>query len=681
VWLAELAAVTDGSEIAAVVASALGLPDRGGLEPASAVVRALAGQDVLLVLDNCEHVVDGAAKFCDQVIRHCPRTRIVATSREPLGIDGEQVYRVPSMSLPERGADTPDDLAGSDAVSLFLARGNLSLDDASAPLVATICRRLDGIPLALELAAARLSSMSLKQISERLDQRFRLLTGGSRNAMPRQQTLQAAVEWSFGLLTAAERDTLLRLSVFAGGFELEAAEEICVTETVDAFDVADLLGSLVDKSLVVADRPGDSVRYRLLETIRQYGAEGLLRAAGEAEVLRVHGQHAAFYLRLAEASVPGLRGREQGGWFRRLDAEWDNLRAALSYYEAEKRTADVLRLGVALARYAVSRAQGGVLTVLRAAVQQPQEPGIELARGLLAVLFMTQFFDRPQLGRLSAGKPQAERALAIARSAGDIECEVNALCLLCGLAYLDGAPPQEQERLGTQAVSLARHSGGPHLLGSALGTVAITAGPEQARSMRLEALDCFRQCGDDLLAATELHMLYGLEIHAGSVADGQGHLEEAVALAEAVGDEMFLYFFSSDLALLRLMQERHADAAPIVRRLLRTARRTAVAAGAAEVLLTAACCTAWQGELARAATLHGCADVAISAGLENRTMRWSDAEQALREREQARVRGQLGETGWLAAYQTGQRLAPATAIELALGRDTAPGGPPVSSVS
>ena len=196
------------------------------------LIEALAELDTLILLDNCEHLIDAAAKLCERVIRGCPRVRILATSREPLGIDGERVYRVPSLSLPPPGAETAADLAACDAVRLFAERARIrdpgfTLDEQTAGLAASVCRRLDGIPLALELAAARLSSMSLRQVGDRLDQRFRLLTGGSRNAMPRQQTLQATVEWSFGLLNQAERETLTRLSVFAGGFELEAAEAVC----------------------------------------------------------------------------------------------------------------------------------------------------------------------------------------------------------------------------------------------------------------------------------------------------------------------------------------------------------------------------------------------------------------------------------------------------------------------
>lgn len=375
VWFAELAPLTAADQIYAAVAAALGLPDQGAEILPGSLIEALSELDTIVLLDNCEHLIDAAAKFCEQVIRACPRVRILATSREPLGIDGERVYRVPSLSLPPEGADAVADLADCDAVRLFAERARVrdpgfALDESTAPVVASVCRRLDGIPLALELAAARLSSMSLTHLSERLDQRFRLLTGGSRNAMPRQQTLQATVEWSFGLLHQAERETLMRLSVFAGGFELEAAEAICTTDDVDTFDVLDLLGSLVDKSLVVAERTPASVRYRLLETIRQYSAQELLRADGDAEVLRIRDRHAEFYLRLAQTAAPALTGRGQGEWLRRLDLEWDNLRAVLTHLAADERTDDALRLGAALHRFVLSRGHFDMLAELRHAIAQ-----------------------------------------------------------------------------------------------------------------------------------------------------------------------------------------------------------------------------------------------------------------------------------------------------------------------
>jgi predicted ATPase/class 3 adenylate cyclase len=672
VWFAELAALTEAEQVPWAVAAVLGLPDRGEQPTAESVAHALGGQDALILLDNCEHLIDAAAKFCEHVIRHCPKVRFLTTSREPLGIDGERVYRVPSLSLPNASTE-PDELAASDAVRLFVARarvqdGRFTLDAASAPLVATICRRLDGIPLALELAAARLSSMSLADVAARLDQRFRLLTGGSRNAMPRQQTLQATVDWSFSLLNSAERDTLIRLSVFAGGFSLDAAEQVASTENVDALDIMDLLGSLVDKSLVVADRTADSMRYQLLETIRQYCAQELLRADGDARALQIRDRHAAFYLRLAESAAPELIGRRQGEWFWRLDLEWDNFRAAFVHLEAADRTADVLSLGVALERFAISRAHGGVLASLQRAVAlADSEPSSQLASASLAVVRMLQLFDRAQDRQLDYSTELAGRGLALARVLGSQHLETRALSLLAGLSYF-AADLDAGQLLAGQAAALARQLGDVHLLGEALGMLAISVAGQDVRAIRLEALDCFRQCGDGLLAATELHMIYGLDLHAELFDDAQAHLEEAVALAEPLGDELFLFFFHSDLAMLRLIQGRHSDAQPLVRRCLLAARRTGLVFGAAEVIFGAACCAMWQRELEKAARLHGAADSAITAAVENRTLMWSAAEQRLREHEQGQLRAALGSASYEAAYLAGTRLSTPEAVDLALSR-------------
>ena len=239
--------------------SSLGLRPHGEESLVHSVVEALRDQSILLVLDNCEHVIDACAKLADQVGRSCPKVHLLATSREPLALDGEQVYRVPSLSLAPEAVEGIDDVAESDAVTLFAerARGHDSffvLDSSRAPLVAAICRRLDGIPLALELAAGRLSSMSLEQLGQRLDEHLRLLNRGSRTAPPRQQTLRATIAWSYDLLKGNEQELLRRLSVFSGGFDLEAAEALCATGVLEPFEVDDLLGSLVDKSLVLWDK-------------------------------------------------------------------------------------------------------------------------------------------------------------------------------------------------------------------------------------------------------------------------------------------------------------------------------------------------------------------------------------------------------------------------------------------
>jgi predicted ATPase len=311
VWFVELAPVTEPDQVPSAVINAMQLHQESDASPLDSLVKMLKAQYALIVLDNCEHVIDTVAKMVDVIGRNCPRVSIIVTSREPLGVDGERVYRVRSLSLPADDVEEAEDLEGSDAVELFVARARakdstFELNNAVAPLVASVCRRLDGIPLAIELAASRLSSMSLDDLHSRLDQRFRLLTGGSRNALPRQQTLGATVAWSFDLLTEPERDLLRRLSVFVGGFDLQGAEAVCVEGGFESFDVADLISSLVNKSLVTAERISTSLRYRLLETIRQYAADQLLQIGGESDTYRTRQLHADHYLRLCLAAEPEL---------------------------------------------------------------------------------------------------------------------------------------------------------------------------------------------------------------------------------------------------------------------------------------------------------------------------------------------------------------------------------------
>jgi predicted ATPase/class 3 adenylate cyclase len=348
VWLVELAAVTESDAVPSAISRALRLAVSPGRPALEALLDALAPQDVLIVVDNCEHLIGGCAKTAEAIVQRCPRVHLLATSREPLGIGGETIYRVPSLSLPGPGDPDPSSPGSCDAVALFADRARasgvaLSVDEQAGPVVLSVCRRLDGMPLAIELAAARLRSMSLGELHDRLDQRFRLLTGGSRTALERQQTLRATVGWSYSLLTGAERVLLGRLSVFAGSFGLDAAEAVCGSGDLDVLEVADLLGSLVDKSLVVADPAGGTLRYRLLETIRLFAAERLVEAEDEAAA--VAAAHCAHFLSLAETAAAHLTGPEQGSWLARLDADQANLRRAAQYAAGRRRYRARVRVG------------------------------------------------------------------------------------------------------------------------------------------------------------------------------------------------------------------------------------------------------------------------------------------------------------------------------------------------
>ena len=283
----ELAPLAIPAVVPGTVLGVLGVPEQPGRPSLDTLQEALRTRQLLLVLDNCEHLLDACARLADALLRACPRLRILATSREPLGIAGETRWRVPSLSVPEaEQAVSMALVARCEAVQLFLERGQavlprFALTAANVQAIGGICARLDGIPLALELAAGRLSTMAVAELAARLDQRFRLLTGGSRTAMPRQQTLRATVEWSYSLLTPEEQMLFARLSVFVGGFTLEGAEAVGAGEAIAAEAVLDLLARLVDKSLVQAeDLEEGSTWYRMLETLRQYGGERLLAAGG-----------------------------------------------------------------------------------------------------------------------------------------------------------------------------------------------------------------------------------------------------------------------------------------------------------------------------------------------------------------------------------------------------------------
>jgi predicted ATPase len=326
-WIAELAPITDPDLVLPAIADVWNLRsiDRADLD--DVIARHLATRRLLLVVDNCEHLLDTVAPLIDRVLRASPGLSVIATSREPLGIAGESVYRVPSLSLPDETGDP----IGSESVQLFLDRArlvrpDLGPTDDELAAVRRICRRVDGMPLALELAAARLRSLAPMELAERLDRSFHILTGGARTALPRQRTLEATIGWSHEMLTVPERTVFRRLAAFAGGFDIPAAEAVCAGEDVAQSDVLDLLDSLVLKSLVLALH-GPSSRFRMLEPIRQYAQEALA-ASGEAEATRrAHAHHFAGFV--AEAG-PHTRGPDQMAWDRRIDLDYDNVRAALT---------------------------------------------------------------------------------------------------------------------------------------------------------------------------------------------------------------------------------------------------------------------------------------------------------------------------------------------------------------
>ncbi|MEV6159017.1 BTAD domain-containing putative transcriptional regulator [Nonomuraea sp. NPDC052129] len=422
-WLVELASVGEGGDLAQAALTAIGLRDqallggsRGG-EPMDRLIAAVRERAILLILDNCEHVIEAAAAFADRLLGECRRLRIVATSREPLGITGEVLWQVEPLALPAGGAD-PAEAGSSPAVRLLrdradLVRKDIGSDADTVAAMVRICRALDGMPLAIELAAARLRTMSVDQLARRLDDRFRLLTSGSRTVLARHKTLRAVVDWSWDLLTETERDVLRRLSVFSGGVSLEAAEQVCGEETSAGEQVFDVLTALIDKSLLLADGQG-TPRYRMLNTIREYAAQRLAEA-GQSEPARR--AHLAYFTELAETAEPRLRRAEQVEWLSRLGAEHDNISTALRGAIAEGWAQEAMRLVAAAGWYwylSGHRAEGAELSI--AAASLPGEVSDEVRA--LAYLNVTIFVTAGVTGDQYQAREWIEQAHRFARRSG-----------------------------------------------------------------------------------------------------------------------------------------------------------------------------------------------------------------------------------------------------------------------
>ena len=506
------------------------------------------------MVDNCEHLIGGCAKIAEAIVRRCPRVHLLATSREPLGIGGESIYRVPSLSLPGPADSAAPAHGSSDAVALFAERARahgvaLDVDGQAGPLVVSVCRRLDGMPLAIELAAARLRSMSLAELGGRLDQRFRLLTGGSRTALERQQTLLATVAWSYSLLTGAERVLLGRLSVFAGGFGLDAAEAVCGSGELDVLDVADLLGSLVDKSLVVAEPAGTGLRYRLLETIRLFAAERL-EQAGDLDDTRRH--HAKYCAGLAERASEQLRssGPAHLVALDQLEAEHGNLHAALTWSletpaagpapADRERAATGLRLVQALALfwYRHGYLLEGKRWLQRAIDLTAEEGGAPLAQlaHWLGVLLQQQ------------GEPQAallllERSLAIWRDLGERDQQARELNSL-GITHHHLDDFDTARSLLEESAAISREVGSDMRLAAALtnlGQLEADAGNfDRATQVLQEALAIDRKQGDMLGVALDQQSLAGVSLRAGRAWEARDLLSSMAGYVASCGDPELL---------------------------------------------------------------------------------------------------------------------------------------------
>jgi tetratricopeptide (TPR) repeat protein len=518
------------------------------------------------------------------------------------------------------------------------------------------------MPLAIELAAARLRSLSLSDLRDRLDQRFHLLTGGSRTALPRQQTLEATVDWSYSLLTGAERQLLRRLSVFAEGFDLAAAEAVCGFGDIEVFEVTELLGSLVDKSLIVAEQAGGEVRYRLLETIRQFAGERLAQA-GQDDAASVAAAHSEYYLCVAEQAAPHLTGPDQGRWFRQLDADRANLRrAGRQAADDPDGTARVLRFGVALQRYWMVREDEEDTRELLVVLERPEARADPRLFGAAAITATDAIRD----GRAAAQR-LGELVLELGRQLDDDRLLIESLSLLCGGFYFSG-DPEKGLPLGEEAVERARRLGDDVLLGWALMHYLLASDlidPVRSEQLFAEAIACTDRTGDRLVTYN-LHNNLGVHaLRTGDIPAARAHLEQAAAIMPEIGEKS--HHVTVNLGWV-LRQENDTDGARArFEASLRISLRNGERVGVAYSSLGLACVAADENNWYRAAEVHG----AAQSFLDRTGEPWQEPEARYRRESLDKLRAHLGAEQSDRAYGAGNVLGFDDALDLVLGRVSA----------
>jgi predicted ATPase/DNA-binding SARP family transcriptional activator len=638
VWWVGLASLSDPKLVPGAVASALGVREPTDRPLTEVLVEHLKPRKALLVLDNCEHLVETCADLADTLLRTCPNIDILATSREPLRISGESNLVVPSLSVPDPGRTPPaGELMGYEAVRLFVERARAvdagsALTEQNATAVARLCRKLDGIPLAIELAAARTRVLSVEQISEKLEDPLGLLTTGSRTAAPRHQTLRATLQWSYGLLKETERALFGRLSVFVGGFTLEAAEAVGAREPLEAGEVLDLLSQLVDKSLVVSEaEAGGALRYRMLEPVRQYALERL-EQGGEAGETR--GRHAAFFLALAEQASPELlRAEPQVKWLERWDKENGNLRSALSWALSVDEIATAARLCWVLWRFWWIRNQQpeGRRWMERVLLRRDALPPALLIRATIATAAMAY------------GQGDGEAFLRYVRELEELSREVGGDALAEAFAHVGfGLMATARGDLEAAAKHLEEalpfcHEAGEYGLEAQahvwLGTVLLLQGDHQGARLRFEeGLALGESMGDRLSICNALYNLAQLALAEGDYEAAYRRFAEGIAPSEELGDR--------------------ANTACILEGL-------GVAAGA-------------RGEALRAAWLLGASEALIEAIGGLRSHLYYRPDRVLYKEIRTRARTALGEAAFEAALEEGRATSPEQAIEYALEEPMAP---------
>jgi non-specific serine/threonine protein kinase len=666
VWFVDLAPLVDPALVPSALAQVLGVKESAGQPLVKTLSDHLRQLEVLVLLDNCEHVLDACARLAETLLRESAKATVVATSREPLRIGAERTYPLGALPLPDPQEDTQS-IARSDSVRLFVDRARqhrpgFDLQDQCARAVANICVRLDGIPLALELAAARMAVLPVEQIVRLLDQRFRLLASGSRSDLPRHQTLRALLDWSYELLDEAERHFFARLSVFAGGWTLAAAEVVAAGEVIAKDDVVYLLIALVEKSLVVADDDGD--RYRMLETVREYAREKLAMAIGEA-AKAVRERHRNFFLALAENSEPNAAGPEQATWLQRLEDEHDNFRSALEYCLVAASGSDAgLRLCHALHWFWIMRgyrAEGLDWCERLLGIEGIDKRTPERAMALEAAGYLAF-----HLGAFSAARAYYEDSLAMARELSDQKCMVRAANSLSDLRLRQGHFAAARA-LCEEALAISRNLKDPWLIQQSLnglGNVACHMGEyPAAQSLYEESLAIARERANRVRIAILLNNLGYVTFLQGEYSAARTLHEESLAIRRELNDSGGIAYSLSGLADIALQQGDYRAAGAFSRDALSIRCELGDKMGIAELLEKQAAVIGATGNGLHAAHIGGAAE-RLREEIE---VPLTEDERLHHDRHMAAARAALADDAAFArAWQEGRALSLEQAIEISL---------------
>jgi predicted ATPase/DNA-binding CsgD family transcriptional regulator len=647
------------------------VPERPAEPLADTLADVLLNRELLLVVDNCEHLLEATARLVDKLLDSCPRLRIIATSREALGVEGEVRWLVPSLSVPELW-HTPlsEELGAYEAVRLFVERTrernpSFSLSPHNAPAVADVCRMLEGIPLAIELAAARVGVLSVGQISKRLTDSLKLLKGGSRTQMPKRRTLRGALDWSYELLWENEKKLFGRLSVFVGGWALEAAEEVCSGEGIEQGNILEVLSGLVEKSLVAAETIGEdgTVRYRLLEPIRQYAREKL--EGGEAEVIRC--SHAWYFLAVAEEADSELRGPQQVAWLERLETEHDNIRAALSWALERAEAELALRLGGALGWFWHMRGHSIEGRHWLKEALEMDDRGSLPARAMALAAMGVLALDKNDLDQVEEPCKKGLELLANEET-GRNEAKLWLLVFL-GYAAILREDHRRAEELSEQSLALSHKMRARWWVAISLLNLAhvsrLRGDVLRATELFEESIDLFREQGDKNLLAWCL-IKQGLVVYSmGDPGRAEQLTEEAVALLRELGSVVQAAIGLCNLGWMVLFQDELGRAADVYRESLVLGRDIGMTGLIQSTLEGLSCVAGAHGEGQRAARLWGAAQSFHEVTGIPRDIDWlAEADAHI-----ATVRSGLGELEWEEAEAEGKAIGLEEAVEYALSED------------